>query len=252
MAQPRDYTIAAVDLALDLLEALRRHGPASLAELAAAAGCTRPAAFRLLHTLAARGYAVQEEARGPWRLGARLPALGAAAETQGALKATVAPRLREAARELGENLHLLLRVGSEADVAAVIPAAERLRRYAEQGTRLPLHAGPCRLLLAAAPASLQARVMALPLARIGPATRTSRQWLLAELGRLASRDGLVTAEELFEDAIEIAVPLRDAGGRALAVVAVLSPAFRARPARRRALLSSLQAAVAPLERLLGA
>src|ERR1700688_1815889 len=90
---PRDYNIAAVDRTLDLLEALSRLGPASLAALAESAGCTRTAAFRLLRTLQGRGFTIQDEARGLWRLGARWNALGRAASEQGALAATAMPFL---------------------------------------------------------------------------------------------------------------------------------------------------------------
>ena len=91
--ESRDYSIAAVDRALDLLEALARTGPAPLATLADAAGCTRTAGFRLLRTLQARGFAIQDEARGLWRLGARWSALGRAAAEQGALAAVAMPVL---------------------------------------------------------------------------------------------------------------------------------------------------------------
>ena len=87
----RDYNIAAVGRALDLLEALARVGPAPLANLAEAAGCTRTAGFRLLRTLQARGFAIQDDARGLWRLGARWGVLGRAAAEQGALAATAMP-----------------------------------------------------------------------------------------------------------------------------------------------------------------
>src|SRR5208282_5519199 len=64
----RTYNIAAVDRALDLLEALARIGPATLAALAEDAGMTRTAGFRLLRTMQARGFAIQDRARGLWRL----------------------------------------------------------------------------------------------------------------------------------------------------------------------------------------
>src|SRR5689334_5123061 len=86
-APARDYSIAAVGRALDLLEALSRIGPAPLAALADRARCTRTAGFRLLRTLEARGFAIQDEARGMWRLGARWGVLGRAAVEQGALAA---------------------------------------------------------------------------------------------------------------------------------------------------------------------
>src|SRR5208337_1964784 len=84
----RTYNIAAVDRALDLLEALARIGPATLAALAEDAGMTRTAGFRLLRTMQARGFAIQDRARGLWRLGARWGMLSRAAASQGALGAT--------------------------------------------------------------------------------------------------------------------------------------------------------------------
>ena len=97
----RDYSIAAVGRALDLLEALSRIGPAPLAALAESARCTRTAGFRLLRTLEARGFAIQDEARGMWRLGARWGVLGRAAVEQGALAATAMPFLAALGKPAG-------------------------------------------------------------------------------------------------------------------------------------------------------
>src|ERR1700760_4226007 len=102
----RDYNIAAVDRTLDLLEALSRLGPASLAALAESAGCTRTAAFRLLRTLKARGFTIQDEARGLWRLGARWNALSRAEADQGALAATAMPIMAALGEANGENVFL--------------------------------------------------------------------------------------------------------------------------------------------------
>jgi len=83
----RTYNIAAVDRVLDLFEALARIGPATLAALAENAGMTRTPGFRLLRTMQARGFAIQDRARGIWRLGARWGVLSRAAANQGALGA---------------------------------------------------------------------------------------------------------------------------------------------------------------------
>jgi DNA-binding IclR family transcriptional regulator len=245
-----DYRIDVVDRALDLLEALRAVGPASLSDLAARVKCTRTAAFRLLRTLQQRGYAVQDEGRGVWRLGVRFPALGDAAVAQRALPVAAAPALALAAKTAGENIYLLQRNCIEAEVAALHPAPDPVRRYAELGTRLPLHAGICRLLLGYAPPALQARLLSLPLARIAPATRTDRRWVLDELARLRPRDVVVSREELFEGVVELGVPVRDAAGRICAVVAILSPAFRMRPARQKEIVETLKTQTAAIEELL--
>src|SRR6201995_3865725 len=115
----RDYNIAAVDRTLDLLEALSRLGPASLAALAESAGCTRTAAFRLLRTLQGRGFTIQDEARGLWRLGARWNALGRAASEQGALAATAMPFLAALGKATSENVYLKVRDGMESETVAI-------------------------------------------------------------------------------------------------------------------------------------
>ena len=140
----RDYSIAAVGRALDLLEALARVGPAPLATLADSAKCTRTAGFRLLRTLEARGFAIQDEARGIWRLGARWSVLGRAAQQQGALAATAMPFLSALGKTTGENVYLRMRDGMESETLAIFQTDPGLRLYSEVGQRRPLHAGPGR------------------------------------------------------------------------------------------------------------
>ena len=98
-AQPKpkvsspDYSIAAVDRALDLLEALARVGPAPLGNIAEFGRLHAHCGLSSPRTLQARGFAMQDEARGLWRLGARWGVLGRAAQDQGALAAAATPFL---------------------------------------------------------------------------------------------------------------------------------------------------------------
>ena len=232
----RDYSIAAVGRALDLLEALSRIGPAPLAALADRARCTRTAGFRLLRTLEARGFAIQDEARGMWRLGARWGVLGRAAVEQGALEATAMPFLAALGKTCGENVYLRVRDGLESETIAIYQADPGLRLYSEVGKRQPLHAGSSRLLLAHAPEAVQTQVLAQRLPRFTPATRTDAAWIAADLQRIRTRGYLLTTDEVVAGAGTVAGPVRDASGQ---VVAVLScqrahhadaPAAAARPA----------------------
>src|SRR5579885_1783761 len=100
---PPPYAIAAVERALDVIEALIKVGPASLATIAAEAGCTRPAAFRILRTLQGRGYALQDGSRGLWRLGARWSGVAGSAKRQQALAHAAEPHLAAVALKSGEN-----------------------------------------------------------------------------------------------------------------------------------------------------
>jgi IclR family transcriptional regulator, KDG regulon repressor len=247
-----DYSIAAVGRALDLLEALARVGPSSLAALASAAGCTRTAAFRLLRTLQTRGFAIQDEARGVWRLGARWGVLGRAAQEQGALAATASPILASLGQSVGENVYLLVRDGLQSETAAVFQADPALRVYTSVGARRMLHAGSSRLLLAYAPEAVQTQVLAQRLPRFTPATRTDPAWIAADLQRIRSRGYLLTSDEVNPGAVSVSAPVRDASGQVVAALAVTAPSMRMRPPRPRSLLPAVLEAAAKLSRTLGA
>ncbi len=248
----RDYSIAAVGRALDLLEALSRIGPAPLAALADEARCTRTAGFRLLRTLEARGFAIQDEARGMWRLGARWGVLGRAAVEQGALAATAMPFLVALGKTSGENVYLRVRDGLESETIAIFQTDPGLRVYSEVGKRQPLHAGSSRQLLAHAPEAVQTQVLAQRLPRFTPATRTDPAWIAADLQRIRTRGYLLTTDEVVAGAATVAAPVRDASGQVVAVLSVSAPTMRMRPPRPRALLPLVLDAAMKLSRALGA
>jgi DNA-binding IclR family transcriptional regulator len=247
----RDYSIAAVDRALDLLEALARIGPAPLASLAESARCTRTAGFRLLRTLEARGFAIQDEARGIWRLGARWAVLGRAAQQQGALAAAAMPFLSALGKATGENVYLRIRDGMESETIAIYQTDPGLRLYSEVGQRRTLHAGPSRLLLAHAPEAVQTQVLAQRLPRFTPATRTDASWIAADLQRIRMRGYLITADEVVPGAVGVTAPVRDASGQVVAALSVSAPSMRMRPPRPRALVPQVLDAATKLSQLLG-
>jgi len=251
-ATPRDYNIAAVDRTLDLLEALSRLGPASLAALAESAGCTRTAAFRLLRTLQGRGFTIQDEARGLWRLGARWSALGRAASEQGALAATAMPVMVALGKATGENVYMRVRDGMESETVAIYHTDPTIRMYSEVGKRGPLHAGSSRILLAFAPEAVQTQLLAQRLNRYTPATRIDATWIAADLQRIRTRGYLITSDEVVAGAVGIAAPVRDAAGAVIAVLYISSPSMRMRPPRPRNLLPQVMEAAGKLSHALGA
>jgi DNA-binding IclR family transcriptional regulator len=248
----RDYNIAAVDRTLDLLESLSRLGPASLAALAEGAGCTRTAAFRLLRTLQGRGFTIQDEARGLWRLGARWNALSRAASEQGALAATAMPFLAALGKATGENVYLRVRDGMESETVAIFQTDPTIRMYSEVGQRGPLHAGSSRILLAFAPEAVQTQLLAQRLNRYTPATRIDATWIAADLQRIRTRGYLITSDEVTAGAVGIAAPVRDATGGVVGALHISAPSMRMRPPRPRNLLPQVMDAAAKLSEALGA
>ena len=249
--QANDYTIAAVDRAMALLEILGRIGPASLAKLAREAGMTRTGAFRLLRTMAGRGFVVQDGPRGGWRLGARLGALRAQAAEQGALAIGAEPRMAALARESGEVVYLAERADLRMRILAVVANDPTLRRYATPGDLMPLYAGSGRLLLAAAPETVQTQILATVLPRHTPATLTDPKRVAADLVRVRTRGWLITESEVDLGAVSVNAPIRDAVGQVVAALCITGPALRLRGTRPRTLLALVQNAALDISRMLG-
>ncbi len=239
LSAPLAYGVASIDRALDLVTALARLGPATLTVLAHDVGCTRTAAFRVLQTLRGRGFALQDNPRGLWRLGAGWDTVGNAAKSQRALAHIAGPHMAALAESCSENVYLHVRDGQEQEVVAVRLGAGSLRVYQPVGHRLALHAGAGRLLLAFAPASLQAHVLAGPLPRYTTATRTNAAWIAADLVRLHGRGWLMTLGEVDEGAGVLTAIVQDFLGQGQAALSIISPLTRRREPQLRTLLPTL-------------
>ena len=248
---PRGYSVAAVERAVDLLEAMVRLGPSSLASLADAAGCTRSLAYRMLRTLEQRGFAMQDGPRGLWRLGVRNAALGRAAATQGALASAAQPVLASLAKAIGENAYLMIREGTTSQVVALHKADTRLWQLEEIGKIRQLHAGSGRLLLAYAPVKVQRQVLAERLARLTPKTRTDPVWIAADLRRIRERGYLLTVDEVDEGGIGLAAPVRDQTGEVIAALFIAASTLRLAPRRAQSLAPAVLAHAALLSETLG-
>ena len=171
-APARDYSIAAVGRALDLLEALSRIRAGS------ARGPGRRRAMhphRRLPSVAhpggtwfrdpgrgARHLAVGRSLGRPWPCGCRARCAGGHCHA--------VPR-RIGQDQRGERIPSDPRRPGERDDRD-LPTDPGLRVYSEVGKRQPLHAGSSRLLLAHAPEAVQTQVLAQRLPRFTPATRT--------------------------------------------------------------------------------
>ena len=233
------YGIAAIDRAFDVIAAIMHGGPATLAEIADGAGCNRATAFRILHTLQARGLVSQDEPRGPWRLGATWLSIGRAAQRQRVVELAAKPAMARLAATSHEGVYLARRDGQEAETLIMLPGDKQVRVFAKRGDRAPLHAGPGRLLLAFAPAAIQRAALLLRLAKLGPKTRTDGAAIAADLPRLAARGWLITEDEIEEGVVTVSVPVRDSGGDVLAVLSIIGPRIRLPGLRQHSLLTPL-------------
>ncbi|MGV8872885.1 MAG: IclR family transcriptional regulator [Rhodococcus sp. (in: high G+C Gram-positive bacteria)] len=221
----RDPGVSVASRLLALLAVFDEHTPAlTLSELADGAGLPIATAHRLVRELVDWGAVVRAE-DGRYVVGRRLWKLGLLAPDQSDLRDIASPFLHDIYGATLATVHLAIRDGDEVLYLdrlaghASVPAVSRV------GARLPLHAtGVGKVLLAYAPAEVRDRVM-LNLTRITPYTVTHPGKLAIELRRVHREGYAQTVEEMTLGACSVAVPIRGAGGDAVAALGIVVPSL---------------------------
>jgi DNA-binding IclR family transcriptional regulator len=219
------------------------HRQLSLTDLAERADLPLTTAHRLVAELVGWG-ALARGPSGSYVIGRRLWDVGLLAPVRAGLVEVASPFMHDLYGATLATVHLAVRDGLE------VLYLERLRGHASVpivstvGSRLPMHAtGVGKVLLAHAPAEVQARVLA-DLERVTPYTITQPGTLRRQLDR-AVRDGYATTvEEMSLGGCSVAVPIRS-GGQVVASVGMVVPTLKTTRSR---LVAALQVAARGIER----
>ena len=222
-----DYTVAAVDRALKLLEAVADNPNIGLTELARLTGTTKTLAFRMASTLEARGYLLKDPTTRSYALGYKPLYLSERMQHESHLLRVAEPFLDDLAQRTRENVSLIVREDDHTVCLALRQSPQPIRLYAELGRQGPLHVGGGpKLLLAYAPPEVQAEVLAGELERFTPETIVDPKRLNALLRRIRDQGYNISHGDLDPGAFSVAAPLRDHGGRVIASISVAGPQSR--------------------------
>ncbi len=217
----------ALGQALDLLGALaRRTEPLPAAALAREVGLARSSTYRLLSTLADRGYVTHVRETGRFGLGPAAYELGSAYRRQAPLQRVAAPLLARLVDQTTHNAHLAILLGRDVLYVVEERATGRPRLVTDVGVRLPAEITASGLALLAALPAAQVRALyprAEPLVQreqAGPRTPTQLRQVLRETRQrgYAVESGSVTA-----GLDSVAVAVLDHVGHPAAAVAVTYP-----------------------------
>jgi DNA-binding IclR family transcriptional regulator len=224
----RSATVSSVDNALTLLAELRDRPSLSVTEGAQLLGVAPSTAHRLLTTLSAHEFVVQETSTRRYRTGPRL--LEIALSTLGTvdMRQVAWSHLVALAAEVRETASLLVLEGDQVRFLDSAEGPELVRVANRTGDVLPAHltsAGKAMLAGMPEPELLRAY----PDARI-PATSgesgMSREELFDELAQVRE-DGYATSFERSAAGLSaVAVPITDLTGNPMAAIAVSVPASR--------------------------
>jgi DNA-binding IclR family transcriptional regulator len=183
--------VGVLDKAVRVLDALEAR-PASLAELVALTGLSRPTAHRLACALEDHGL-LRRDADGRFALGLRLAALGRAAADGFDLAEAARPALEALVDETGESAQLYVREADQRVCVLTLESPHGLRTIVDLGARLPLDQGSGGHVLQ---------------------------------GRTRGRGWLESVGERVEGVASVSAPVTDARGVLVAAVSVSGPVAR--------------------------
>jgi DNA-binding IclR family transcriptional regulator/enamine deaminase RidA (YjgF/YER057c/UK114 family) len=210
---------------LDVLAASPRELTAK--DVAKIIGTNLPTTHRFLVSLEAVG-AVARTQQGKFQLGMTLSKLGSKVEDSKLLIEAVQPHLDALARDFREVVYCAVRTGTGAiTVAQAVPDRSLVAAQAV-GHIQPLHcsAGGKMLLACLDPGRVERFLDALELTAHTKATITDRVALSEALAAIRRQGYAVDDEEYEEGLRSVALPIRNARGRALAVIGLSAPVLR--------------------------
>ena len=228
MAAKTTASIQVIARVARLLEAIAAHGePVSLKILANTTGLHPSTAFRILASLIEHGFVERGEA-GRYRFGAKMLQLGDRAQSLLDLRREARP-IMERLRDLtGETVSLSVRDGDEVVYIECVVAPRVMRVERMIGWRAPLHAAATGKLFLAEDGAEACHDYA---ARTGLPARTPHSIIAPDLLWRSLRDISCAGYTLDDGEAEwgvscIGAPIRDAGNRLVAGLAVSAPTER--------------------------
>ncbi|WP_234553946.1 IclR family transcriptional regulator [Thermus caliditerrae] len=211
--------VKTLERGLGVLEVLSELGEAGLSPLAERTGLSRSTLYRLLQTLARRGFV--EEEGGVYRVGPRAFTVGQAYLRKNLLEA-VRPEMEALAQATGESVNLAVLAGMEALYLDQAEGTKLVRLFTAPGSRAPLHAtGVGKVLLA-----FRGVPEGLPLTPYTPHTLTSPEALERELAGVRRQGYALDNEEKELGVRCVAAPVFGPGGEVVGAISLSAPASR--------------------------
>ncbi|MFI6577937.1 IclR family transcriptional regulator [Nocardiopsis sp. NPDC050513] len=233
--------LESVDNALRLLVLLRQEGRVRLSDAADDLGIARSTAHRLMSTLRARGFAVQGADKA-YRPGPELYRLGESQRTDYELIETARPHMLWLNTELNETVQLMVRDGTRVRFLHSVEASHVLRVSSRAGGTLPAHlaSGGKALLAECGAAEIDELYGARPPGEDPAALRAA----LAEVRRIGYG---VNSGATERGITAVGMAVHEAGGRAVAALAVSAPSLRLPRSRFEEVAAVLRVAVRRME-----
>ena len=224
----REYDVAVLGKALDLLEALADGGELGLTDLSRRGHVHKTSAYRILTTLERRGYVLKDKEDRTYAPGPKLLAVSAAFVSGLGLVQVARPVLEAVHAEFGETVNLGVLNDRRVLYIDMLESTQGLRMAARVGAEDALHSTALgkAILVCMSPEELKPLLAGYKWERRTRRTITTVETLQRELARVRQRGYAIDDEENETGARCVGVPIRDRDGRPIAALSVSGPASR--------------------------
>jgi len=220
--------IQSVLKAINLLEALTgKEGSYSIAKLSTKLDLPPSTTHRLLKTLSAAKFVVQDEKSHDYKLGPALIPLGVAASKNLHLQNAAYPILKNLSNETGEDTFLVIPVGYKGIVLERFDGPSSLKIVEEFGYELYLHCGAVRKALLAFQSQEFIDDYIKTMEENSKLTKKINSEGLLELIEKIRKDGYATSSgDYAEGTVGIGAPIFNSEGKAIASIGIVAPKSR--------------------------
>ncbi|MBX5464466.1 MAG: IclR family transcriptional regulator [Clostridia bacterium] len=246
--------IGSLARALRLLEQFTaRQDVWGVRELALATGMSKATVSKVMATLRAYGYVVQDPVSRRYRLGPAFISLGRVASRKLNVVGAARPLLERLAAETGETAVLMLRASMRSVCVATAEAPQPIRVAATVGRYASLHAGASNkpILAFLGDEEIEEYIASPFFVPRGPRSIAEAEALRAHLAEIRQR-GFATSESEVEPGVSACgAPVFDAAGEVVGAVSITGPSDRLNGEAMAAAAGYVRRAAEDLSRALG-
>ncbi|AEE96531.1 IclR family transcriptional regulator [Mahella australiensis] len=225
---PKKYAAPAVKKLLDIIELLSRESRGySINEIARILDIPVNSVYRICKEMEERGYLEKYNDSGLYQLGSRFFIIGQIVGSRIDLRAKALPIMETLRDALNETVHLCVLQEKWMVLLDQVESKQPIRIHVETGSLMHAHAsafGKC--LLANCPQDVLNSIIGEKLASLTSNTITDAGILMAELEKIRENGWAYDMEEYMEGVRCVGAPVFGSGGRGVAAIGIMSPAFR--------------------------
>ena len=219
--------LQSVDRAVRIIEALA-DGPATLSAIATTTGLSDATAMRYLGGLASHGLVERDDGTRRYRIGMRMFILGRSALGGRDFMTMATSVMTRLVEEYDETINLGARAGDDLVIVHAFESSQQIRKGASVGEKDNWHSsGLGKAILSTLEDGEVERLMdQQQMVQLTARTLTTMDDLRRDLERIRERGFGIDDEESAEGLRCVAVPIRDASGRARYAISVSGPSYR--------------------------